>query len=81
MKPIITMRPSQEADQQDAPLSVVASVVIDLDREAIKDFPRVLEVQATLNERLRSLRRVIGDQHVVNVYTLKGGATLELPEH
>ena len=62
---------SQEADQQDAPLSIVASVVIDLDREAIKDFPSILEVQATLNERLRSLRWLIGDQHVVNVYTLK----------
>jgi hypothetical protein len=66
---------TQEADQQDAPLSMVASVVTDPHRGVIKDFPSTLEAQATLNERLRSLRRVIRDQHVVNVYTFLSAAT------
>ena len=60
----------QLAEADDAAFTVFLANILNFDRDAPEDLSSILEVQATLIERLLALGRIVGDSHPDSVYTL-----------
>lgn len=60
----------QLAKADDAAFTVFLASILDFDRDASEDQSSILEVQATLIERLLALGRIVGDSNPDRVYTL-----------
>jgi hypothetical protein len=59
----------QDPVADDSTLAVVLARVFDLDSGALEDDQRIFEVKTSLDQRLLSLGRVVGQMHPDSVYT------------
>ncbi len=60
----------EKADTKHSSLSIVLPIIIDFQGEAGKDFTCRFEVEPALNKSPFSFCRVVGDSHVIIVYTI-----------
>ena len=59
---------TKKSDTQDAPFSIVVSIIVDLQRQTGEDLPGVLEIEPSLLEDAVSLGWVVCDAHTALLY-------------
>jgi hypothetical protein len=56
---------SESPDRQNALLTVVKPLILNIEREIVEDFGCVVEIQAALAKRCLALVRIVSDRHLM----------------